>query len=328
RVAGVLGEFYWAVKTGETTEATDYVKPPRMLSKERAKKEIAWTEGAYVPPADVAAGFALPKPLPPPQGVGAAQPWPHAETSHLWWKTAWLLSLAAVVVYFLAKLITPHAVVYDQTFDLTDPQRAIYTARGRSASSTSADWSQGGAAQSPTPGPANPIATRAAADAALSAARVLLSQPFETKRAANLAVDLWAPTNNTWVEVGFDLISEATGEVRSFDLISDKYSGVDGGEHWSEGSQSRRIFVPRIPAGRWILRLEPESDAGKAPPSFRVRLTSGVPHLSHLVVVIMLLFVVPTLLVFSRFAFEGRRWSESDFTSAGGERESDDSSGE
>ncbi len=322
RVAGILGEFYWAVKTGETTEVTDYIKPPRMLSKEKAKKEIAWTEGAYVPPEEIAAAFALKKPLPPPEGVGACQPWPHAQTSHLWWRTAWLLSVAAIVVYFLAKLLTPHAVVYDQTFDLTDPQRAIYSVRG-GASSTSADWTQGGA--TPAPSPANPTAAREAAEAALSASRVLISEPFETKRGANLAVDLWAPTNNTWVQVEFDLISEATGDVRSFDLISDRYSGVDGGESWSEGSQNRRIFVPRIPPGRWILRLDPESEAGKAPPSFRVRLTSGVPHVSHLILVIFFLFLVPTFLVFSKFAFEGRRWAESDFTTAGAGRESDDS---
>jgi hypothetical protein len=325
RVAGVLGEFYWAVKTGETTEATDYIRPPRMLSKEKAKKEIAWTEGAYVPPGEIAAAFALKEPLPPPVGVGACQPWPHAGTSHLWWRTAWFLSLASVVVYILARLLTPHAVVYDQTFDLTDPQRGIYSERG-GGRSTSVDWTQGGT--TPTEGPANPAAARDAAEAALSAARVLISEPFDTKRGANLAVDLWAPTNNTWVQVGFDLISEATGEVRSFDLISDRYSGVEGGEGWSEGSQNRRMFVPRIPAGRWILRLEPESEAGKAPPSFRVRLTSGVPHLSHLILVILFLLLVPTLLVVSKFAFEGRRWAESDFTSVGGERESSDSDDE
>jgi len=322
RVAGVLGEFYWSVRNGETTEGTDYIRPPRMLSKERAKKEIAWTEGAYVPSAEIAAAFALKEPLPLPEGVGACQPWPHADTSHLWWRTAWLLSLAAVVVYLVAKLFTPHAVVYDQTFDLTDPKRLIYSPQG-GESPASADWTQGAA--TPAASPANPAAAREAAEAAVSAARVLVSQPFETKRGANLAVDLWAPTNNTWVDVGFDLISEASGEVRSFDLISDKYSGVDGGESWSEGSQSRHLYVPRIPAGRWVLRLEPESEAGKAPPSFRVRLTSGVPHISHLILVILLLFLVPTLLLFSKFAFEGRRWAGSDFTSTGGERESDDS---
>ena len=325
RVAGVLGEFYWAVRVGEATEATDYIRPPRMLSKEKAKKEIAWTEGSYVPREEIAAAFALKEPLPPPKGVGACQPWPHAGTSHLWWKTALLLSLASIVVFFLAKLLTPHAVVYDQTFDLTDPRRAIYTARG-GANSTSVDWTQGDTGQAP--GQANPTAAREAAEAAQSAARVLLSEPFETKRGANLAVDLRAPTNNTWVQVGFDLISEATGEVRSFDLISDRYSGVDGGESWSEGSQNRRIYVPRLPPGRWILRLDPESEAGQAPPWFRVRLTSGVPHVSHLVLVIVFLLLVPTLLAFRRITFEGRRWAGSDFTSAGGEREPDGSDDE
>ena len=320
-VAAVLGEFYWTVRKGEATEATDYIRPPRMLSKEKAAKEITWTEGAYVPPGEVAAAFALKDPLPSPEGVGACQPWPHADTSHLWWKTAWILSLASVVVFFLARLLTPHTVVYDQTFDLTDAQRGIYTVRG-SEKTTSAGWTQ---ADSATVKPANSIAAREAAETALSAARVLISEPFETKRGANLAVDLWAPTNNTWVEVSFNLISEASGEVRSFGLISDQYSGVDDGERWSEGSQNRRIYVPRIPAGRWIVRLEPETEAGKAPPSFRVRLTSGVPHVSHLVLLIFILFLIPTLLVFSKFAFEGRRWAESDFTKAGGKPESDDS---
>ncbi|HEX7529378.1 MAG TPA: DUF4178 domain-containing protein, partial [Thermoanaerobaculia bacterium] len=320
RVAAVLGEFYWAVRTGEATEATDYVRPPRMLSKEKAKKEIAWTEGAYVPPAEIAAAFALAGPLPGPEGVGACQPWPHAETARLWWKTAWFLALASLVVFFLARLITPHAVVYDQTFDLVDSARGIYAARG-GASSTSADWSQ---LDKPTTQAPNSIAAREAADNALAAARALVSEPFETKRGANLAVDLWAPTNNNWVQVGFNLISEATGEVRSFDMISDRYSGVDDGEHWSEGSQNRRIYVPRIPAGKWVLRLDPETEAGKAPPSFRVRLTSGVPHVSHLAWVILLLFVIPTLLSFSKLSFEGRRWAESDFTSAGTERDEDE----
>ena len=320
RVAGVLGEFYWAVKTGEATEATDYVRPPRMLSKEKAKKEIAWTEGAYVPPAEIAAAFALKEPLPAPEGVGACQPWPHTETARLWWKTAWFLSLASIVVYFLARLLTPHAVVYDQTFDLVDSPRGIYAARG-GTTSTSADWSQSDAGTSK---PASSIAAREAADDAVAAARAIVSEPFETKRGANLAVDLWAPTNNNWVEVGFNLISEATGEVRSFDMISDRYAGVDNGEHWSEGSQNRRLYVPRIPAGKWVVRLDPETEAGKAPPSFRVRLTSGVPHVSHLAWVILLLFVIPTLLSFRKLTFEGRRWAESDFTSAGAVHDEDE----
>ena len=165
------------------------------------------------------------------------------------------------------------------------------------------------------------IADRAAAEAASTASRVLLSEPFETGKSTNLEATIWAPTQNTWIGVGTDLISETTGEARSFYLLSDRYSGVDGGESWSEGSQSRSVFVSQVPPGKYVLRLEPESDAGKAPASFRVRLRSGVPRIWQLVVTLFLLMLGPAWLGFSKMAFEGRRWSESDFTPAGTVRE-------
>ena len=124
-VRAVVGEFYWAVKKGETTTATDYVAPPRMLSSESGASESAWTEGAYVPQADVAAAFPSAA-LPSPSGVGAAQPWPHEGTSHLWWKTAWILALAAIVVFAVARVTAPNRVVFDHTYDLVDKDRMLY----------------------------------------------------------------------------------------------------------------------------------------------------------------------------------------------------------
>ncbi len=121
------------------------------------------------------------------------------------------------------------------------------------------------------------MADRATAEAAAAAGRVLLSEPFETAKSTNLEATIWAPTQNTWIGVGTDLISETTGEARSFYLLSDRYSGVDGGESWSEGSQSRSVYVSQVPPGKYVLRLEPESDAGKAPASFRVRLPERRP---------------------------------------------------
>jgi hypothetical protein len=117
-----------------------------------------------------------------------------------------------------------------------------------------------------------------------------------------------------------NLIAEGTGDVRSFSLVSDRYHGVDGGESWSEGRQSRTVWVSQIPPGKWVARLDPDSERGKAPPQFRVRLTSGVPHLSHLIGTLLLVLMPPFLLIFSRLSWEGRRWAESDFTSSGGER--------
>ncbi|HQR67114.1 MAG TPA: DUF4178 domain-containing protein, partial [Thermoanaerobaculia bacterium] len=213
-VDAVLGEFYWAVKKGETTQASDYVAPPRMLSKEEAATEINWTEGVYVSTADVEKGFGLPASLPAPTGVGACQPWPDAGKAHLVWQLAGILAAAAVGIFVVATLLAPRKVVFDRTYDLVDPQKKIWAERGAAASGA---WG----------------ATRAAA---APADRVLLSEPFETTRQANLKADFFAATSNNWVGAGADLIAEGTGEVRSFYLLSDRYSGVDGGESWSEGS--------------------------------------------------------------------------------------------
>ncbi|MGA7991541.1 MAG: DUF4178 domain-containing protein [Thermoanaerobaculia bacterium] len=315
-VEAVVGEFYWAVKRGEATTATDYIAPPRMLSSESGEAESAWTEGAYVPRDDVAAAFKL-RDLPRSSGVGAVQPWPHEGTSHLWWKTAWILAAAAVAVFLVARVSAPHRVVFDRTYDLVEPARLLYAERGSAAAA--GGWAQQSA---PAPGSAgsNPIAAREAREEAEAAQRVILSEPFQTTRGANLEAVIWAPTDNNWVDVGVSLIAEDSGDVRSFSLVSDRYHGVDGGEGWSEGRQSRTVWVSRIPAGKWVARLDPESERGKAPPQFRIRLTSGVPHLSHLIWTLILVLMPPILLIFSRLSWEGRRWAESDFTSAGGER--------
>ncbi len=330
KVDAVLGEFYWAIARGETTLATDYIAPPRMLSCEEAQKEIAWTEGAYVPQDELKAAFSLAE-LPGQTGVGAAQPWPHEGTSHLWWRTAWILGILAVLVYAGAKITAPNRVVFDKTYDLVDPVKLLYAERGSAAAA--AGWASSSApTPAPTPGlvktpaPANPVAAREAKEEAEAASRVILSDPFKTTRTANMEAVVWAPTDNSWVDVGISLIAEGTGEARSFNLVSDRYHGVDGGESWSEGRQSRSIYVSHVPAGTWIARVDPETERGQAPPQFRVKLTSGVPHLSHLIWTLVLLFVWPFLLVFSRISWEGRRWAESDFTQAGTERSDDDSS--
>ena len=321
-VRAVVGEFYWAVKKGESTTATDFVAPPRMLSSESGPSESAWTEGAYVPQGDVAAAFKLD--LPAPTGVGAVQPWPHEATYHLWWRTARWLALAAIVVFAAAKVTAPNRVVFDHTYDLVDPDRMIYAERGSAAAA--GGWAQQ-TAPAPKPGaaPQNPVAAREAREEAEAAQRVILSEPFSTTRTANLEAVIWAPTDNNWVEVGVSLIAEATGEARSFGLVSDRYHGTDGGESWSEGRQSRTVFVSRVPPAKWVARLDPESERGKAPPQFRIRLTSGVPHLSHLIWTLVFLLVPPFFLIFSRLSWEGRRWAESDFTSSGGERTDSDS---
>jgi len=288
RVEAVLGEFYWEVKKGESTDVSDYVAPPRILSEEKYANEVTWSEGTYVPKEEVEAAFAPKAPLPAPEGVGSNQPWPHAGSARAFLRTVGLFAGIAVFLFVFFNIKADRKVVYQKRHDLAT------------------------LAGDPT----------LAADA-LSESLTVVTEPFEVPHAGNVEARIDAPTDNSWVYVGAVLLEEATGQAYGFGLQSDYYHGVDGGERWSEGSRSRTVYVGRVPAGRYVLRLEPELEPGKAPPYYDIRLRSGVPRLAHLMLVLFLLLLGPVALGISKARFEGRRWSESDYA-GGSEGGSDD----
>ncbi|MBV9670129.1 MAG: DUF4178 domain-containing protein, partial [Acidobacteriales bacterium] len=69
----VKGEFYWRVEQGEMVRATDYVSPPRMLSREATSDEINWSLGTYMRVEDIEKIFGI-SGLPRPWGVAPNQP--------------------------------------------------------------------------------------------------------------------------------------------------------------------------------------------------------------------------------------------------------------
>ncbi|MEO6325090.1 MAG: DUF4178 domain-containing protein, partial [Thermoanaerobaculia bacterium] len=119
-VEAVLGEFYWTVGRGDRTTASDYVAPPRMLSKEQDDNEESWTEGTYVEKGEIEKAFALKKSLAEPEGVGANQPWPRAAEAPLVKGTAFVLALAAILLFVVFTLRDSKAVVFEKDFSL-DP---------------------------------------------------------------------------------------------------------------------------------------------------------------------------------------------------------------
>jgi len=88
---------------------------------------------------------------------------------------------------------------------------------------------------------------------------VCFSEPFQLESGANVAVELHGNVTNAWISVGGDLVNDATGAVESFDRDVEYYSGVDGGESWSEGSHDETVFLPPVDDGRYVLRVELQS---------------------------------------------------------------------
>lgn len=150
---------------------------------------------------------------------------------------------------------------------------------------------------------------------------LVLTEPFEIPRSGNIEVHLEAPTDNNWVAVGMNLIDQSSGEVRSFGLVSDYYHGVDDG---SEGSRDRTLYLSSVPKGKYVLRLEPEFEAGKQPDWYAARLRSGVPRFYRLVWVLLFIGAWPFFLMISRIRFESARWADSDVSGGGGSSDSGD----
>lgn len=80
----VLGEFPWRIRVGETAQTDDYVSPPRLLSREHTKDEVAWSLGEYTPARRVWEAFGLEGEPPASRGTYANQPSPHAAHARLW----------------------------------------------------------------------------------------------------------------------------------------------------------------------------------------------------------------------------------------------------
>lgn len=121
-VIQVAGEFTWRVRRGECNRVVDYVAPPLMLSRESTDKDLNWSQGTYVEPAEIASAFALKQALPEPIGVFANQPNPWEETHRSVCRLFWRLALLAVVAQVLFMLFAGGGkLLLRQDFDFAAP---------------------------------------------------------------------------------------------------------------------------------------------------------------------------------------------------------------
>lgn len=102
----VLGEFPWEVRVGEQATLTDYVHPPRALSREKTSAEITWSIGEYVPGNDIWSAFRLAGE--PPEAVGIYENQPSPVSANI--KTLWMMfAVFAVVLCALMIAFEVHA---------------------------------------------------------------------------------------------------------------------------------------------------------------------------------------------------------------------------
>jgi len=177
-----------------------------------------------------------------------------------------------------------------------------------------------------------------------------VTKEFEIEgRTSNLEVSIKTNLINNWAYFNLTLINEGTGDAFDFGREVSYYAGTDSDGAWSEGGQSSTAMVPRVPAGRYYLRVEPEMEGSETPPEkpvagaakptptprpplvskrlplpktvyYEIVLRHDVATYGWFWVAGLLLLIPPIFLTIRAKSFETRRWSASDYppTSGGG----------
>jgi hypothetical protein len=133
---------------------------------------------------------------------------------------------------------------------------------------------------------------------------------FELKgRDSNVEVSIHTDLNNNWIYFAFALINEDTGQAYDFGREVSYYRDSDG----TEGSRNNSVVIPQVPAGKYYLRVEPETSPSAAAVSYQLAVRRDVPTYVLFWIAAALLLIPPALKTVRSASFETRRWRESDY---------------
>lgn len=280
-VEEVLGEFYWQVREGDAAELQDYVAPPLGISVERTRAEVSYSKVRYLPSEEVLAGLRpAVRTLPEQEGVHSLQPYPHEEAVGRIINTSVIAAFAALalMVVFVVR---------------SEPVDRINV--GLSSMNL----------QPPVIG---------SGDAPEAGVHVgtFLSTPFQMEGGRAVEASFHADLNQAWAFLNAALVNDETGEVSTFDMEASYYSGVEGGESWSEGNTSPTTSFSGVTPGRYVLRADVQWDPKlQMPPTMTVRIAEGGWSFWQFLLVLVGLSPV-VLFALHRAGFETSRWAESD----------------
>lgn len=149
--------------------------------------------------------------------------------------------------------------------------------------------------------------------ASATTAQTVFSQPFDLRANRNVKITASAPVNNSFVELDVDLVNEQNNEVESVAIPIEYYSGVDGGESWSEGGQTQDATLSSLPAGKYTLRVEGTWKDFQQPMPINVKVEQNVTRGCNFFFAFILLSIIPFFSLIRKWMFESRRWRESSF---------------
>jgi hypothetical protein len=150
----------------------------------------------------------------------------------------------------------------------------------------------------------------------VNSAGVIVTNSFEvTEGKTALQFDVFAPLNNDWFDLNFELINDVTGERFEGAKSLEFYQGYDSEGAWSEGKRGDYIIISSVPVGTYHLNLYPawNSMSGLDVP-FKIKIFQGVTLWANFTIFLLLGLIIPVVQYFRTQYFEQQRWMGSNYS--------------
>jgi hypothetical protein len=281
-VCGVIGECYWKVTVGERAYCRDFIDPPFMLSSERSSfggtREMNWSRGEYLEPAEVEKAFELEWSLGKPKGIAPNQVFPFKKI----YKYGLVFFALLCVLGFALLIISPSRKVYEHTFQLRDlTQQAVAAVPGQ------------------------PPAAQEKFETFIT------PDKFELKPRRNVRITVSAPNLNGYLAVEGDLIQDGKTDIQPVFVGLSHYSGVEDGESWTEGENTGSQFISSQPGGTYSLKLEVEKEHANLTGPLTVKVEQGSSSGFMWFLAMIGIVIFPIGIGIYHMIFNSTRWSNS-----------------
>jgi ribosomal protein L37AE/L43A len=133
--------------------------------------------------------------------------------------------------------------------------------------------------------------------------------PGDTPR---LEVSNETTAHNNWVGMGITLVNKDTGQAWQANREISRYSGIDGGEVWTEGSTGDEFDFGDVPPGNYVLAIDHDMDPNGGAIESELKVSRSGPRWSSLILAWLALLPFPLITRYFHARFEKKRWAESD----------------
>lgn len=143
--------------------------------------------------------------------------------------------------------------------------------------------------------------------------------PFEITAGDRLTqIEVWMDAQNSWAWFEAELLNAEGEPIAAYEDGVEYYSGREGGESWSEGSQRTKTRL-HLPEGRYTLEVsfaEGEADWGRGRVAERLQVTvsQGLVNAWWMLGAALFFAMIGGSFLFQRAWHEKKRWAGSDWS--------------